>query len=236
MSDIRDRISKLLAMATDSRGNEHENETAMRMADSLMRKHGIDAADLEASTGKKTVYNWRSVIIPVGEQAKPCNWSPLWMGMLGVGAGRFTDCRASWIDDHQYQRCMKFQGDEADIEYASWLFKKLRDHGYAESKSVPGRHRETFRKSYAIRLCERMKTLRAERDVAMKEAVTKTGTALMVVQNKLALRDAEFGKQRVRSGGRSTKFGSEGFHEGKAAADRVNFNRPIESQAQARLS
>ena len=232
MSDVRDRIKKLLAMANDSRGNEHENETAMRMAERLMRQHNIDVADLEASTGKKTIYNWRSVIIPVGEKAKPCNWSPMWMGFLGVGVGRFTDCRASWMDHPEFQRCMKFEGDETDIEYAAWLFKMLRDHGYSESKSVVGNHRETFRKAYALRLCERMTQLRKERDVAMKEAVTKTGTALMVVQNKLALRDAEFGKQKIRN--QRTKFASQGFNQGRAAAERVNFNRPIGSSAQPR--
>ena len=204
MSDIRDKISKLLAMANDSRGNEHENETAMRMAERLMRQHNIDVADLEASTGKQTQYHWSSVIIPVGEKAKACNWSPMWMGFLGVGVGRFTDCRASWTDHPIYHRCMKFEGDAVDLEYAAWLLKMLRDFGYAESKSVAGRHRETFRKAFALRLCDRMTTLRAERDVAMKAAVTKTGTALMVVQTKLALRDKEFGKQKVRHS--STKF------------------------------
>jgi hypothetical protein len=136
------------------------------------------------------------------------------------------------MDHPEFQRCMKFEGDETDIEYAAWLFKMLRDHGYSESKLVAGRHRETFRKAYALRLCERMTVLRRERDVAMKEAVTKTGTALMVVQNKLALRDAEFGKQKVRH--QSTKFGTQGFNQGRAAAEKVNFNRPIGSSAQPR--
>ncbi len=77
-----------------------------------------------------------------------------------------------------------------------------------------------------------MTQLRKERDVAMKEAVTKTGTALMVVQNKLALRDAEFGKQKIRN--QRTKFASQGFNQGRAAAERVNFNRPIGSSAQPR--
>ncbi len=234
MSDIRDRISKLLAMATHERSNEHEAETAMRMAERLMRQHNIDAADLEAATGKQTTYQWSSVIIPVGEQAKPCNWSPMWVGFLGVGVGRFTDCRASWTDHPVYNRCMKFEGDAVDLEYAAWLLKMLRDFGYSESKSVAGKHRETFRKAFALRLCDRMTTLRAERDVAMKAAVTKTGTALMVVQTKLALRDAEFGKQKVRHS--QTKFASDGFKQGRAAADRVNFNRPIGSAKQARLS
>jgi hypothetical protein len=225
MDNVKDKITKLLAMAKDGRGNEHEAEIAMRMAERLMRQHDIDVADLEASTGKKTVYSWRSVNIPVGELGKLCNRSPMWAGFLGVGVAQFTDCKASWVDDAEYLRCMRFEGDETDIEYAAWLFKMLRDFGYAESKSVGGRHRETFRKAFAIRLCERMRTLRMERDEALRQAVTKTGTALMAVENKIALRDAEFGKQQVRK--QRTTFASEGFREGSSAADRVKLNRPI---------
>jgi hypothetical protein len=140
-----------------------------------------------------------------------------------------------WSTDATYGHCIKFMGDEADIEYCAWLFKKLRDFGYAESKSVAGKHRDTFQKAYALRLIDRMKKLRVERDVAMKAAVTKTGTALMVVQNKLVLRDAEFGKQ---GHGRTSrvKFASDGFRQGRAAADNVNFNRPLGSSGQRQIS
>ena len=67
----------------------------------------------------------------------------------------------------------------------------------------------------------------------MKAAVTKTGTALMVIQNKLVLRDAEFGRQGHGRKSR-VKFASNGFTQGRAAADKVNFNRPIGSSAQPR--
>lgn len=46
MDSIQDKIAKLMAMATDGRGNETESETALRMAQALMTKHGIDAARL----------------------------------------------------------------------------------------------------------------------------------------------------------------------------------------------
>lgn len=233
MSDIRDRIRKLLAMATHEASNEHEAETAMRMAEKLMRQHNIDAADLEASTGKQTVYLWASATIVIGEKAKPMTWRPQWIGFLGMGVGTFCDCKVVWSSEEKYGHCIKFMGDEADIEYCAWLFKRLRDFGYAECKSVAGRHRDTFCKAYALHLCTRMKALRAERDVAMKAAVTTAGTALMVVQNKLALRDAQFGKQ---GHGRTSKvkFASDGFRQGRAAADSVNFNRPIGSSGQPR--
>ena len=230
MDNVRDKIKKLLAMANDERGNEHENEIAMRMAARLMLQHNIEVADLESESGKSASYTWRSIIIPLGEHAKHMSWNPLWTNFLATGTGRFTDCRVTRVVDKTYGCCIKFEGDETDIEYAAWLFKKLRDFGYAESKAVPNPQRDTFLKAYSIRLSERMRTLRAERDSAMKQAVTKTGNALMVVNNKLALRDAEFGKQQVKN--TRVKFASQGFREGRQAADRANFRRPIGGGAQ----
>jgi hypothetical protein len=232
MSDIRDKITKLLAMATHERSNEHEAETAMRLAEKLMRIHNIELADLEDSTGKQTVYTWRSITIPVGEFAKPQTWGPMWIGFLGLAVAQFTDCKIERVNDHTYGQCVKFMGDETDLEYAAWLFKKLRDFGYAESKSVPGVQRETFRKAFALRLSARMISLKSEREAALREAVTKSGTALMVVQTKIALRDTEFGKQRVRNC--HAKLGSKGFVEGRAAADRASFNRPIGNSSEQR--
>ena len=155
------------------------------------------------------------------------------MGYLSLAVAQFTDCRATWTDVPGYQRCIKFQGDETDLEYCAWLFKRFRDEGYAESKKVPGNARETFRKAYALRLRDRMQTLKREQEAALRQAVTATGTALMVVQNKIALRDAEFGRQKIRHS--RAHLGSYGFSEGRAAADRATFNRPI-GQAQRQLS
>ena len=57
MEDIKDKINKLMAMATDGRGNEFEAEAAMRLAERLMRKHGIDIAELANRTGQKPIYD-----------------------------------------------------------------------------------------------------------------------------------------------------------------------------------
>ena len=69
ISHVRDRIRKLLAMATHERSNEHEAEVAMKMAEKLMRQHSIDVADLEASTGKVTAYVWATGKFAIGEKA-----------------------------------------------------------------------------------------------------------------------------------------------------------------------
>jgi Protein of unknown function (DUF2786) len=233
MSDIRDRISKLLAMANDTRGNEHENETAMRMAEKLMRQHNIDVADLEASSGKPATYTWRTITVAIGEKAARATWRPMWISFVSYGVGKFADCQTVWGQDSEFGHVIQFKGDETDLEYAAWLFKKLRDFGYAESKAVPYKQRDAFLKAYALRLQDRMNQLRTERDAAMKAAVTASGTALMVVNNKLALRDAEFGRQKTSH--TRVKYGSQGFHEGRKAADRANFNRPLGGSTQTRL-
>ena len=226
MNNVKERINKLLAMAKHERSNEHEAETAMRMAERLMREHNIELADLEASSGRATQYNWTAVILPCGEYAdKPVWWMPQWLGYLSFGVAKFSDCKAEQYNDATHKRCIRFCGDAADIEYAAYLFKMMRDTGYRESRTVRGNFRETFRKSFALRLCSRMETLRKERNTAMQAAKTSTGTALMVVNRKLALRDEQFGSQKVRTA--NPKLGSDGFRQGAAAADRVQINRPL---------
>ena len=227
MSTVREKIQKLLAMARDGRGNEHEEEIALKMAERMMRQHNIDIADLEQSSGKPAAYNWRSITLPMGEKAARMTWRPLWVGFLLTGVAQFTDCKGEYVNTQEYGCCAKFSGDEVDIEYAAWLFKFLRDIGYAEGHSVSGKERDSFRKGFAIRVTHRMRVMRAERDQAMKAAVTKSGsTALMVVNNKIALRNEQFGKMRTRSTSVNTPS-SNGFHLGTRAGDRVQFNRPI---------
>ncbi len=159
----------------------------------------------------------------------------MWAGFLCMGVAKFTDCKVQRTRNVDHGECIKFMGDAADIEYAGWLFKKMRDYGYAESKTVSGRHRDTFLKSYALRLCARMTALLAERTAAMRAAATKSGTALMVIQNKIALRDQQFGQQGHGKAAR-VKFASDGFTQGRAAAERVNFSRPIGHTEQRALS
>lgn len=47
---ILEKIQKCLAMANDGRGDPTEAATAMRMAQALMAKHGVEVGDIAAST------------------------------------------------------------------------------------------------------------------------------------------------------------------------------------------
>lgn len=234
---IRSKIAKLLAVAQDGRGNEFEEEAALRQAEKLMRKHNIDVAELQDRTGTKPIYNWKSVMIPAGAPL-PVKSSPLWFGMLISAIGRFTDCKVAYANPgYQYGICAKFSGDEVDVEYAGWLCKHLRDHVRSQSRAFVGSKadRESFRKAFCLRIDERMRALLKERKAALEAAKTSTGTALVVVTEKLALRDAEFG---VQTYAKPRRFGlrSDGAAAGRSAADRANFNRPLSGQQQARLA
>jgi hypothetical protein len=62
----------------------------------------------------------------------------------------------------------------------------------------------------------------------------QVGTALVLVQNKIQARDAEFGRMKtVRTGGR--RFEDSAYSAGSSAGDRVGLNRPLEQNGQKRI-
>lgn len=71
-----------------------------------------------------------------------------------------------------------------------------------------------------------MKALREERNEAL--AKSGTGTALVVVTDKLALRDQEFGAPKYGKPKQVNITSREGAMRGRAAADRVGFNKVID--------
>ena len=87
---------------------------------------------------------------------------------------------------------------------------------------------EDFRKAMASRLSARMLALRRERDVEFAAAPNRqgTGTALVIVTDKLARRDAEFGAPKYRN----TRIGVRdrtAAHKGSLAGDKVGFAKPL---------
>jgi hypothetical protein len=227
MNDAKAKIEKLMAVATDGRGNEFEAEIALRQAEMLMRKHGIDVADLQERTGEKPVYTWATVLVPAGAP-KPVKDAPSWFGYLITGIGKFTDTKVSYARSAEHGMCVQFQGDEIDVQYAVWLVKHLRDDCRQQSLMFTGPRyeRESFRKAYAVRVQQRMAELAIERKEALRAHATSTGTALMVVENKVALRDAKFGEQRYARA-RSVSLHAAGAQAGRAAGDRASFNRSV---------
>ena len=87
---------------------------------------------------------------------------------------------------------------------------------------------EDFRKAMAARLSSRMRDLRRERDTEYAAASNPrgTGTALVIVTDKLEKRDAEFGSPKYRAA-RVTVRDRLAAHKGTLAGDQIGFARPI---------
>lgn len=226
MTTPRERIEHLLAMAQDDRTNKFEAEAALRQAAKLMRKHAIDAATIQARTGQRPAYNWRSVTLPANNP--PAKTAISWVGMVAVAVARFTDCSAAWDRHDKFGMCIRFQGDEPDTIMAGYLFKHLRDSIRRQSAEFVGsrRERETFRRAMVCRLQERVHALKREQ----RQELTDTGSqALVVVNNKLQARDEHFGAFRTSSASprRNERFAAEA---GRRAGDRVGLNTPIPHQ------
>lgn len=257
MDDVKTKIAKLMAMAQDGRGNEFEMEAALRQAQKLMLRHGIDIAEIAAASGQAPRYDWVTVNVPAGAP-HPVSSSPLWFGFLITAIAEFTDCHIAYKRIQGHGICAAFSGDNSDVQYAVWICKHLRDTIRAMSARYPGDRadRETFRKGMVRRLSERMAALRKEAREEMKAAETAAATeyaaakiaghlsggvnqpaassALALVDNKIALRNEQFGRQRTKTT-RVNSGNSAARQAGAAAGDRVGFGRPI-GQVRAAMS
>jgi len=232
----KEKVEKLMAMAApDSGASEQEMETALRQAEALMRKHGIEMAELQSRTGEAPAWEWTKVMVPAGTPTQKMRHLPQWFDTLSVQIAEFTDTKVTCCSIKDYGIGVQFAGDVIDVEYAVWLMKHLRDtiramgtayicRGYTDDERV--REREVFRRGMSWRLRERMKALRKERNAAMEAVKTATGTALMVIDQKIALRDAEFGKPKYTTV-HSSMWDRRAGAAGREAGDKVGFSRPV---------
>lgn len=231
---IKDKIAKLMAMATDQRGNEHEAEAALRQAQKLMAAHAIELNEIATRTGTRPVWEWRTVSVPVSP--KPVKDAPIWMNWIAIGVAKFTDCTAAITHVPPHGACIKYSGDATDVEYAVWLTKNLRDEARILGRMHSGnaRAKEEFRRGYALRVYNRLDAMRKERDATLQQATTATGTALMVVNQKIAERDERFGAQQYGKA-RPVRWNTGAHMAGQEAGSRANLNRPVGSQPKAKI-
>jgi len=225
------KAQKLMAVAQDGRGNENEAERALSQAEFLMRKFGIEQAEVVGSAAKVD-FDWCNDFAPYGVPRQPAKSLPLWSQFVAVGVAIFTDTivRQHYSAEKGYG--FGFYGERSDVMFAVWLFTYLRDNVWKEANKAKKQNptwgrtdTEDFRKAMSTRLQARMKTLRKERDVAFKAA--GTGTALVVVSDKLARRDAEFGEQKFGQGKKVEARNYSAAQAGFNAGDRVGFSRPV---------
>lgn len=231
------KAQKLMAVAMDGRGNENEAERALAQAESLMRKFGLEDSEVKGAATEKD-FDWGSSFAPYGIPRQPAKSCPSWYGVCAMGVARFTDTivKQHYHPDQGYG--VGFYGEASDVLFAQWLTTYLRDTVWREMKKYGGSRAENgdFRHAMASRLQARMYALRAERDVAFREATNSSGqkgTALMIISDKLVKRDAEFGEQQERNLKRQFRSMA-AMGAGRAAGERVGFNRPVGNSTNGR--
>ena len=239
-----EKVRKLLAMGRDGRGNENEQETAMRQANKIMAEFGIAEAecDIIALDADEMVFG-EAQCGPDGcapQEGKVYRSAPGWAGILAVGVARFTDSIVTRKNTLNGQMFV-FKGEKEDVLLARWIFGILIASIQGEQKKSGWTARGeagAFRTSASTTLQKRLKALHQDRQAMCQEAAKQSNSrALVVVDRKNNEIAARFGTQRTRTT-RSSYSSSCGAHlAGQAAGQRINIpsGRPIGQSNNARI-
>jgi len=228
------KAQKLMAVAMDSRGNENEAERALVQAEALMRKFGIEQADV-ASSQAASDFDWAQAFHPYGPPKNPAKSCPKWFQFLATGIATFTDTIVRMHYDPERGYGVGFYGDRADTLFAQWLAEYLKTCVWSALEQARRQHPEwrrtepeDFRKAMAGRLSERMRILRHDRDAEFATAVTHQGigTALVLVTDKLERRNTEFGAPEYRQS-RVTTRSQIATLKGQQAGEKIGFGKPL---------
>lgn len=230
------KAQKLMAVAMDSRGNGNEAERALAQAEALIRKFGLEQAEI-ANTEAALDFAWAEAFHAYGTAQNPAKSCPRWFQIVSTGVATFTDTIVRLHYDAVHGYGVGFYGERSDTLFAQWLVGYLKEHVWSALKRTRKDHpewtrieAEDFRKAMAVRLSTRMKDLRRSRDVEFAAAPNRsgTGTALMLVTDKLARRDAEFGAPKYKTSQVQVRDRT-AAQKGSLAGDKVGFAKPIES-------
>ena len=229
------KAQKLMAVAMDGRGNANEAERALAQAETLIRTFGLEQADI-ATTQVAADFDWAEAFHAYGPPKNPAKSCPKWFQIISTGVATFTDTivRLHYEPAHGYG--IGFYGERADTLFAQWLVGYLKSSVWEALNQAHRQHpewgrseMEDFRKGMAVRLSSRMQALRRERDAAFAAADSPrgTGTALVLLTEKLSKRDAEFGAPKYKSS-RVMVRDQTAAQKGSQAGDQIGFAKPIQ--------
>ena len=169
------KAQKLMAVAMDGRGNDNEAERALAQAETLIRKFGIEQAEI-ASTKAAVDFDWADAFHAYGPPNNPAKSCPRWFQFVSTGVAYFTDTIVRLHYDPTHGYGVGFYGDRADTLFAQWLVGYLKAKVWDALNVAHRQHpewnrsdMEDFRKAMAARLSSRMRDLRQERDALTEQ-------------------------------------------------------------------
>lgn len=222
LDEAKLKISKLLRLGESD--NANESETALRQAESLMRKYHLSRVDLFEKDGKIS-YKWESGFYSFGRDGQPVRKSPVWFQWVCVEIAKFTDTIVSNDLSLEEGAGLRFKGEAEDVILALWFADYLKDairRATREANMGSSAGREAFRKTMALRLCARLRELREQR-----QQTFSTGTSLIVISDKLAKRNEHFGGEKYKAGKQVKISHQDAVNKGYHAANKVQLNKPL---------
>ena len=237
-----DKIRKLLAVANDGRGNEHEAAIAAGQAEKLMRHYQVEASDVimkEIEQDEAFEQGTENVSFENITGHKP-KQTPSWVGYIAVGCGEAFTCKVDLVNTYEGVK-VRFSGYALDVMLCRWVYKFLCEQVFRISKETTKglgmSAAKSFRMGAASVLQSRLKALKKERNAEVQ--ATGTGTSLVLYARKEARVEEMFGSTKTQQK-KHTASDSAAYHAGRDAASKMNIptNRPLgnSNSAQSRLN
>lgn len=240
---VIERIKKMLALAENAASAPNEAATAARMAESLMRKHNIDMAEIitkELASGEGLV---REFAIDDFDHAS--NKYPQWLNFLAVAISKMFDCHVTlgWTGRHTGGKAcvnIQFFGYRDDVAISKWMFSyliheinRLADR-YWEVRKVTAQHdgstaklvKKNYREGASTTICARIDEIVSKRAEELKS--DSVSTALVVVKRKAV--EEEFGEFKYNSTQRKGEYDGQAYNQGRHDGKNINLSRPLEDK------
>jgi hypothetical protein len=216
-SPILDRIKKLLALATSP--NQHEAETAMRMAHRLMLRHNLEHVSSDAVAGS---YGYRHLGRCTGRVLES---DRLLAGLLG----EFFFVQPIWVSvfrvaDQKRVSMLEITGRPENLEMAEYVHGFLQHAAeslWREHKRAHGIQRNVDRRPFLAGV------MRGFADKLRDERKSERASGIVWVGDPLA--DQYFRRRhpRIRSTSHGNSVGSDAGRHGRAAGREIVLNRPL---------
>lgn len=227
------RVQKLLAIAQDSRANEHEALAAARQAETIMRRYQIDHADVIATSLKRgDDLATEDVVVTAKDNGTPVERVPSWCSFLAVKIGELHDCpiRFAGVQTAKgYEQAVRFHGYSADVKVAGWMLQYLVDTVNRLCKEYRKHPRyvdggrsvmNAYRHGVVNSILRSIDQLIAEKAAEMQQAVASR--ALVVVKAQ-AIQE-RFGEFKYRKS-KTSLSDANAFHDGMHDGSKVDVRR-----------
>lgn len=197
-----DKVRKLLAMARDGRGNEHEAARAAEQAEKMMRAYQIETADvvMEEIEQDEAFDRGLEDVSFEGKEGHRPRQAASWVGVIAIGVGAAFTCKVDLVGSPQGVK-VRFSGYAPDVAVARWVYRFLCETVYRLSRErMAGQGMAAakgFRSGAAGVLQARLYAMKAERDKDNR-AEGAAGTALVLYGRKEQRVEEMYGEQRTR--------------------------------------